>query len=52
MTAEVVRPTTRKKALIKEVEAALKGSALDLNALSIGALLIVRDDLVLGLNRK
>lgn len=43
---------TKKKALIGEIEAALKGSALDLNALSLGALLVVRDDIVLGLNRK
>lgn len=44
--------TTRKSALIKEIEAALKGEPIKLSALSIGALLIVRDDLVLGLSRK
>lgn len=44
--------TKRKAGLIKEIEAALKGEALDLAQVSLGALLIIRDDLVLGLSRK
>lgn len=44
--------TQRKASLVKEIEAKLAGKPLDLSALSLGALLIVRDDIVLGLSRK
>jgi hypothetical protein len=43
---------TRKRELIKEVEAKLAGKPLDLSALGLTTLLMVRDDIVLGLSRK